>query len=131
MSKKIRNILLALCASVLILFTGCDRMDDELLEYILNEVETKGYISDSDKLIHEITNVSDAIPNITSYDSVYENENGELYCVRIQNVQEDEEYCYVYILTDIEISEYNYEDGDPAYEVTKSKTSAKLEIELE
>ncbi len=130
MSKKIRNILLAVCTAVLVLVTGCDRMDDKVLEHILGEVKAQGYISDSDKLIHEITNVSAAIPNITSYDYVYENEDGELYCVRIHNVQEEEEYCSVFILSDLDIAKYNYDDGDPAYEIIHYEVIHRLTIEL-
>lgn len=101
--KKRSAILLLISAMLL---AGCESTDPEILEYVLNCIREDGYITEEHSLLHELTQVSAAIPDVMSHDYVYSNEDGELFCVRIRRVQEGETECEVEILYGIEMGEY-------------------------
>ena len=109
MKKKLSALLLA----AVMLFTGCESIDPEILDYVLDQVKDDGYITDDCELLHRLSNVSAAIPNLISYDYIYrEADSDELFCVRVYKLQEGEDECEVDILTDVEIGEYVQTDSD-------------------
>ena len=109
MKKKLSSLLLA----AMMLFTGCESIDPEILDYVLDQVQEDGYITEDTELLHRLSNISDAIPNLISYDYIYrEADSDELFCVRVYKLQEGEDECEVHILTDVEIGEYVQTDSD-------------------
>lgn len=128
MKKKISALLLA----AIMLCTGCESIDPEILDYVLEQVQKDGYITEECELVHKLSNVSAAIPNLISYDYIYrEADSDELFCVRIYRLQEGEDKCEVDILTDVVIGEYIRDDNGETKRIPYLEDGWTLEEELE
>ena len=128
MKKKISALLLA----ALMLFTGCESIDPEILDYVLDKVEDDGYITEDCELLHRLSNVSAAIPDLISYDYIYQYpDSDELFCVRIYRLQEGEDECEVHILTDVHIGEYVQTHNDETKRIPYLEDGWEIEEKLE
>ncbi len=127
MKKK----LTALLAAAMLLVTGCESISPEILDHVLNEVREDGYITEDCELLHRLSNVSPAIPNLISYDYIYSDEDDELFCVRVFRLQEGEDECEVHILTDVVIGEYVQTDDGKTKRIPYLEDGWTIEEKLE